>query len=76
MVATIDEPHFLVLNEGDYVDVLEWQADKSLAVCRTADERIGFYSIPALKSEEEIFAGKFMLKQNHDCRRMLCVSCL
>ena len=57
VVADLDEPHYLVLSEGEYVDVLEWQAGKNLAVCRTADERIGFYAIAALKSEEEIFAG-------------------
>jgi len=56
VVATLEEPHFLVLREGDYVDVLEWQAEKNLAVCRTAAEAIGFYSIPALKTEEQIFA--------------------
>jgi hypothetical protein len=50
------EPHFLELMEGDYVDVLEWQEAKGLAVVRTGAEAIGFYSIGALKTEEQIFA--------------------
>jgi len=56
VVATLDQPHYLELTEGDYVDVLEWQRDKKLAICRTGDQKVGFYADSALKSEEDVFA--------------------
>ena len=41
MVVTkcVDEPHYLQLSEGEYVDVVEWK-DDTMAICRTIRQEV------------------------------------
>lgn len=68
VVVTIkDEPYFLELGEGDYVNVLEWQPKglADVAIVRTVDEVIGYYSIASLKTEEQIY-DEFTINEDYD----------
>lgn len=59
----VDQPHYLELKEGDFVDVLEWQSEKDLVIVRSHKEEIGFYAASSLKTEEEIFEA-FRLEED------------
>lgn len=67
VVEEANEPYYLELKEGDYVSVLEWspKGHPHVAIVRTQAEIIGYYSVAALKTEEQIFE-EFKINEDYE----------